>query len=106
MALFDFQKRMGSMFGRSARTFTELPRSGPGRSMLESRMGKSFALGLAGTSLMARGALGLTHMGQNAMAGLYPRSAYPLSFGQYGFRTAAEAGPAGIAGLKFQFRRR
>ena len=38
--------------------------------------------------------------------GILPNTAYPVSSGQFGYRTARDAGPAGIAGLKFQFRRR
>jgi hypothetical protein len=51
-------------------------------------------------------ALGAKRVSDNFLKGLLPNTAYPASSGSYGFRTASDAGPAGLAGLRFNFRRK
>jgi hypothetical protein len=47
-----------------------------------------------------------SNVSTNVLKGLHPGSAYPVSSGRFGTRTASQAGPAGIQGLKFNFRRK
>lgn len=42
----------------------------------------------------------------NIQGSVFPNTITPAGTGRFGIRTARDAGPAGIEGLKFQFRRR
>jgi len=65
-----------------------------------------------GVSAFATAALGITAINTATKVtrafrrGLLPNTAHAAGGGQFGFRTARDAGPAGIEGLRFQFRRK
>lgn len=40
------------------------------------------------------------------MNGIFPNTIYPQASGRFGLRTSTQAGPAGIEGLRFNFRRK
>lgn len=88
-----------------------IPKSGTSNRWLNKRgftgsiLGKGLVLS-ATFGLGAKAALSVSRFGEGMMKGMYPRSSYPLAYGKHGFRTAAQAGPAGINGLKFNFRRK
>ena len=80
----------------------------PGKTVRYGMIGTGGALalgaGVAGVgSSLAKGAFGVAN---KTMRGILPNSQYPAASGMFGTRTASQAGPAGIEGLRFNFRRR
>lgn len=68
--------------------------------------GASIGAGLFSAGIAAFAIKGVSTFGEGIMRGVAPNTYYPATSGRFGVRTAAQAGPAGIEGLKFQFRRR
>ena len=76
-------------------------RAGIGRTALGlTAVAAGATMAVTGVGVMA------TRFSNSVLRTLHPNSSYPMAYGSYGYRTAADAGPAGLVGLKFQFRRR
>ena len=69
-------------------------------------IGGGVALGAVAMGIGSSFAKGTTGIVNRTMRGILPNTQYPAASGMFGTRTSAQAGPAGIEGLKFNFRRR
>lgn len=58
------------------------------------------------TGILSKTMKSTTNIGNNFMRGLHPRSSYPVASGRFGVRVSSQSTPAGISGLKFNFRKR
>jgi hypothetical protein len=102
------------ILGAPGRTVTGAAAIGRGMGMSGLTMARHVAKNPAVTLAVGGGALGtafgvgkgLTRTANKAMAGLMPNTAYPAASGRFGVRTASQAGPAGIQGLRFNFKRK
>ena len=86
-------KNFGSSMGKNVKTFGRSARYPVGMAAI--------GIGIAG--MATKWAL---NQGNSFMRSAYPNSHYPQGSGQYGFRSGAKQGTPGIAGLRFQFRRK
>jgi hypothetical protein len=68
--------------------------------------GGAMALGLGALGAGSAFTKGVFGVANKTMRGILPNTYYPAASGMFGTRTSTQAGPAGIEGLKFNFRRR
>ena len=59
--------------------------------------------GLGAASVIGKSGFGIAN---KTMRGILPNTQYPAASGRFGVRTSTQAGPAGIDGLKFNYRRK
>ena len=100
--------KAGSSIGRGLMSTARHVRRNPGNTLRRGVLGAGglLAAGMTGMGIASKATMGTFGIANKTLRGIMPNTYYPAASGQFGVRTSTQAGPAGIEGLKFNFRRR